>query len=66
MIRRAAALAALVFLGTGCGPGQRAGGTGTVAPGRAFPRLFDAASVYRSMGFLVSGDQLPFVASIGY
>lgn len=66
MIRHAAALSTLLFLGTGCGPRQRPGSTGTPGPGRAFPRLFEAASVYRSMGFLVSGGPLPFVASVRY
>lgn len=32
----------------------------------AVPRLFDAASVYRSMGFFVTGAPLPFVASLRY
>jgi hypothetical protein len=30
------------------------------------PRLFDATSVYRSMGFLVGGAALPFIASVRY
>ncbi|MDP3911604.1 MAG: GWxTD domain-containing protein [Gemmatimonadales bacterium] len=30
------------------------------------PRLFDATTVYRSMGFFVGGARLPFVASIRY
>jgi GWxTD domain-containing protein len=60
-----AALAALLFLG-GCAPRQRVGGASTSPSGSAFARLFDAASVYRSMGFLVSGAPLPFVASVRY
>jgi GWxTD domain-containing protein len=35
-------------------------------PGAALPRLFDATSIYRSMGSLVGGGQLPFVASVRY
>lgn len=66
MIRRAAALSALLFLGIGCGARQRAGSPGTPARGSAFARLSDAASVYRSMGFLVSEGPLPFVASVRY
>jgi GWxTD domain-containing protein len=34
--------------------------------GTTLPRLFDASSVYRSMGFLVGGAALPFVASVRY
>ena len=66
MIRRTAALTAVVTL-AGCGSWQRVGtpdaGPG---PGMTLPRLFDATSVYRSMGFLVGGAALPFVASVRY
>jgi len=34
--------------------------------GNASPRLFDASSVYRSMGALVGGGALPFIASVRY
>src|SRR5216117_891024 len=34
--------------------------------GAASPRLFDATAVYRSMGALVGGGNLPFVASVRY
>src|SRR6267142_754518 len=38
------------------------------APGHSAgsPRLFDASAVYRSMGALVGGGNLPFVASVRY
>jgi GWxTD domain-containing protein len=54
-------------LAVGCGSLQRAGSPET-APrrGNALPRLFDASSVYRSMGALVGGGALPFVASVRY
>jgi GWxTD domain-containing protein len=64
--RRAAALAALIVVGGGCGSWQRAGSTDGRRPGSSVPRLFDATSVYRSMGFLASGGPLPFVASVRY
>ena len=66
MIRRAAALAALVVAGGGCGTWQRVGSSDTPAPGTTMPRLFDATSIYRSMGFLATSAPLPFVASIRY
>ena len=65
MIRRAAAVAALVFAGGGCA-WQRVGSSDTPAPGTTMPRLFDATSMYRSMGFLATSGPLPFVASIRY
>jgi GWxTD domain-containing protein len=64
--RRAAALAALVFIGGGCGSWQRVGSSGRPGPGATLPRLFDATSVYRSMGFLATAGPLPFVASVRY
>lgn len=67
MRRRAAACWALVVLGVGCGPWQRVGSPDAPpGSGTTLPRLFDATSVYRSMGFLVSGGPLPFVASVRY
>ena len=66
MTRRAAALAALVFIGGGCGSWQRVGSSGRPGPGATLPRLFDATSVYRSMGFLATAGPLPFVASVRY
>lgn len=56
----AAALAA-------CGSWQRVGSPEAgPQPGTTVPRLFDATAVYRSMGALVGGGALPFVASIHY
>jgi GWxTD domain-containing protein len=64
--RRAAALAALVLFGGGCGSWQRVGSSDAPGSGTTLPRLFDATSVYRSMGFLATGGPLPFVASVRY
>lgn len=65
--RRAAALWLLVVLGGACGPWQRVGSPERrPGAGTTLPRLFDASSVYRSMGFLVSPGPLPFVASVHY
>jgi GWxTD domain-containing protein len=63
---RCMTLVLTALLAAGCGS-QRAGSSGT-APrrGNASPRLFDASSVYRSMGALVGGGALPFVASVRY
>lgn len=67
MIQRAAALTALIVFAGGCGSFQRVGRPdGPAGPGMALPRLFDATSVYRSMGFLVGGSALPFIASVRY
>lgn len=67
MIRRAAVLSALMLLAVGCGSWQRVGRPDTPpGAGTTLPRLFDAGSVYRSMGFLVGGAALPFVASVRY
>ena len=66
MTRRAAAVAALVLMGSGCGSFQRVGSPDSPRPGSQLPRLFDATSVYRSMGFLATGGPLPFVASLRY
>jgi GWxTD domain-containing protein len=66
VIRRAAALVTMVFL-AGCGSWQRVGAADAgPGAGTTLPRLFDATSVYRSMGFLVGGAALPFVASVRY
>jgi GWxTD domain-containing protein len=56
-----------VLFAAGCGSLQRAG-LPDAAPrrGTAAPHLFDASSVYRSMGALVGGGALPFVASVRY
>jgi len=66
-MRRSAAWAAAVFLSAACGSWQRVGsGDNPPRPGTTVPRLFDATSVYRSMGALVGGGALPFVASVRY
>lgn len=67
MTRRATAMMIVAVLGAvGCGPWQRVGSDQGPARGTALPRLFDATAVYRSMGFLVAGPPLPFVASLRY
>jgi len=65
VIRRAATVA-LVLVGAGCGAWQRVGSSDTPAPGTTLPHLFDATTIYRSMGFLATGGPLPFVASVRY
>jgi GWxTD domain-containing protein len=66
-MRRAAAFIAVILVVGGCGSWQRVGSAGNTArPGTTVPRLFDATSVYRSMGALVGGGALPFVASVRY
>ena len=57
----------MAVLSASCGSGQRVGSP-EAAPrrGNASPRLFDASSVYRSMGALVGGGALPFIASVRY
>src|SRR6266571_2175292 len=64
---RGATLVLTAVFAAGCGSLQRAGMADT-APrrGNASPRLFDASSVYRSMGALVGSGALPFVASVRY
>jgi GWxTD domain-containing protein len=60
-------LTAVMLLAGGCGSWQRVGRPDAPpGPGTTLPRLFDASSVYRSMGFLVGGAALPFVASVRY
>ena len=60
-------LLAVAVLSGGCAPLPRAGKP-AAAPqlGPTLPRLFDASSVYRSMGALVGGGGLPFIASVRY
>jgi len=64
---RCVTLVLTAVLAAGCGSLQRAGMSES-GPRRsnASPRLFDASSVYRSMGALVGGGALPFVASVRY
>ena len=66
-MRRVTLVVTAMLSAGGCGSWQRAGGA-DAAPRRsaAGPRLFDASSVYRSMGALVGGGALPFIASVRY
>src|SRR5574341_682479 len=67
VIGRRAALSAACFLVCGCGSWQRVGTADNPSPrGTTVARLFDATTVYRSMGALVGGGALPFVASVRY
>jgi len=61
-------LLAIAVLSGGCRLQPPASGTPGAAPqrGPSLPRLFDASSVYRSMGALVGGGGLPFIASVRY
>jgi GWxTD domain-containing protein len=59
-------VAVLVFVGSGCGAWQRVGSSDAPASGTTLPHLFDATTMYRSMGFLATGGPLPFVASVRY
>ena len=65
-MRRAAPLCALICFAGACGSWQRVGRPDQPQPGASVPRLFDATSIYRSMGSLVGGGALPFVASVRY
>lgn len=57
----------VMLLSGACGSWQRVGtADNQPRPGTTVPRLFDATSVYRSMGALVGGGALPFVASVRY
>ncbi len=49
-----------------CGPWQRVGSPDRSPPGVNVAQLFDAGTVYRSMGFLVGGPALPFVGTVRY
>lgn len=63
--RRAGAI--LVVGLAACGQWQRVGTADRPpSPNAVLPRLFDAASVYRGMGFLVAGAPLPWVGSLRY
>ncbi|HZE94205.1 MAG TPA: GWxTD domain-containing protein [Gemmatimonadales bacterium] len=67
MRRRVLPLAVIFSTAGGCGSWQRVGSPdASPRPGTTVPRLFDATSVYRSMGAFVGGGALPFVASIRY
>lgn len=64
--RAALSFRMLVLATFGCSTWQRVGTTGQPQPGTTLPRLFDAVSVYRGMGFWATGAPLPFVASARY
>ena len=67
-MRRLAAIAT-ALLGCGvaaCGPSPRGGASPSPQPGSTVPRLFDPVGLYRSMGLLVAGPPLPFIASVRY
>ncbi|PYO72246.1 MAG: hypothetical protein DMD67_17360 [Gemmatimonadetes bacterium] len=65
-MRRLAALALLVVAQTRCAPARRADSGPPPDPGAAVSTLFDAGAVYSSMGLLVAGPPLPFVATVQY
>src|SRR6266498_2667283 len=65
-MRRAALMVTVIFSAGGCGSVQRAGSSEAAPRRGAAARLFDASSVYRSMGALVGGGALPFIASVRY
>lgn len=63
--RAAVALVTAGFAGlVGCSSWQRVGSQPRPEPGAAVGTLFDAGTVYRSMGFLVAGPPLPFVGTV--
>ena len=67
MIRCRAAWVVVIMGAGACGSWQRVGtADDPPRPGTTVPRLFDATSVYRSMGALVGGGALPFIASVRY
>jgi GWxTD domain-containing protein len=47
-----------------CGAWQRVGTQSRPGPGATLPQVFDPRALYRSMGLVVGGDGLPFVASL--
>lgn len=65
-MRRLAEMLLLAGVAVACGPWQRVGTEPRPQPGQTVASLFDAATVYRRMGFLVAGPPLPFVASLRY
>ena len=67
-MRRLVSLALLALAQTRCAPARPAApGSGPRPdPGAAVSTLFDAGTVYGSMGLLVAGPPLPFVATVLY
>ena len=67
MIRRTTAvMIAMAALLGGCQPWQRVGSEDRPQPGVTLARMFDPASVYRAMGFLVSGPPTSFIGTVRY
>lgn len=50
----------------GCGTWQRVGRAERPRPDATLPQLFDAATIYREMGFIVAGPPLPYVAALRF
>ena len=65
-MRRVVLLVSALLSIQACGPLQPAGAPVLTPRADGSPRLFDASSVYRSMGALVGGGALPFIASVRY
>jgi len=65
-MRALAFLLSVVLAPLACSSWQRVGAEDLPPPGTSVPRLFQAAPTYRSMGLLVAGPPLPFVASLRY
>ena len=66
MTRRRAVWALCSAGAIACGTWQRVGAPDRAPPGVNITQLFDAGTVYRSMGFLVGGPALPFVGTVRY
>ena len=66
MTRRRAVWALCSAGAIACGTWQRVGAPDRTPPGVNITQLFDAGTVYRSMGFLVGGPALPFVGTVRY
>lgn len=65
-MRRSAVAYVAILSVSACGQWQRVGSTDQPQPGTTLPRLFDAATTYRSMGLLVGRGTMPFIADIRY
>ena len=65
-MRRAAAVAFLAAGVASCSPAPRPASGPRPEPGAVVSPLFDAGSLYGTMGLLVAGPPLPFVATLNY
>lgn len=66
-MRRGAGLLLVTAWGlTSCGTWQRVGTEERPRPDTTLPQLFDAAAIYRQMGFIVAGPPLSYVAALRY